>query len=51
MLRRDLFTNLNINHLTDDEKFIYSLKEADCKPVSNYLISAYEERNVRLSRG
>ena len=50
MLRQELFTNLNINHLTDDEKIIYSLKEADCKPVSNFLISAYEERNVRLSR-
>ena len=50
ILRHELFTNLNIYHLTDDEKILYCLKEADCKLVSNVLIKAYKERNVRLSR-
>ena len=49
-LRNELLTNININHLTDDEKFKYCLTEADCKPVSNFLINAYEKRNVLLCR-
>ena len=49
-LRNELFTDLNIHHLTDDEKFKHCLKEADSKTVSNFLINAYEERNAKLSR-
>ena len=49
-LRNELFTNLNIHHLTNDEKFKHCLKEVDSKTVSNFLINAYEERNVKLSR-
>ena len=45
-LRNELFTNLNIHHLMNDEKFKHCLKEADSKTVSSFLINAYEERNV-----
>ena len=39
-LRNELFTNLNIHHLTDAGKFKHCLKEADSKTGSNVLINA-----------
>ena len=50
VLKQERFTNLNIYHLTDDENFLYCFKETDCKLVPNFLLNAYEERIVRLSR-
>ena len=50
ILRNELFTNINIHHLTDDDKFKYCMTVADCKPVSNFLINAYEKRNAMLSK-
>ena len=31
ILRHEIFTSLNIYHLTNDEQFLYCLKEADWK--------------------
>lgn len=49
-LRSELLTNLNITGVSDDDKFLTCMKTADCKIVANFLISAFGERNHRLSR-
>ena len=46
-IRSNLFGPLNINDVTDEFKRI--MKHSDPKIISNYIISAYERRNVKLA--
>ena len=48
-LRNELFIDLNIHHLSDDEKFKHCLKEADSKTVSNFLIYSFMKKGMLSS--
>ena len=45
--RNNLFGPINVNDATDEFKRI--IKQSDSKILSNYIISAYELRNVTLA--
>ena len=47
-IRNNLFGPININDPTDE--FIRIMKQSDSKILSNYIISAYELRNVTLAK-
>ena len=46
-IRNNLFGPINVNDATDE--FIRIMKHSDSKILSNYIISAYELRNVTLA--
>ena len=47
-IRNNLFGPININDATDE--FLRIMKQSDSKILSNYIISAYELRNVTLAK-